>query len=485
MLMLAALLWPAIYNGEPFYFSDTTAYVRGADAAFQKFTGASTPWSQESATAADIGDKGSADSAPPLRGFTSVKDKTVLSGRSVYYGALLYIGDRLGGFWVTVLSQALLIILSMAVFLRTIKIPLGAQFMLTVVLLAAVTSVAFYASFLMPDLFAAVTILGCATLLASNDVRPTHEYVLWFFLVSASLAFHSSHVVLAGGMLLVGLIQEILGRSWPNWRGLVTIVACLVAALAAEALFGWGVKRAVGAPPMRPPFLMARLIDDGPGYTYLKESCPQSGFEVCNYLDRLPLKADQFIWARYYFDSSKPGVFADASPEVRRRLSDEQTRFALAVLVHEPGAVLLASSENVLLQLATQQLSEFDQANVDGRRFEKKLPPQYRAQYRSSAAYRGTVPADAYSIINPFAFWLSALTLLVIVLTPRVRRLFAPLQLRAIGLLGAGVIVNAAVCGIMSGPHGRYEARVSWLIPFAAIVVLLQLLRLRRSRLKK
>jgi hypothetical protein len=34
-----------------------------------------------------------------------------------------------------------------------------------------------------------------------------------------------------------------------------------------------------------------------------------------------------------------------------------------------------------------------------------------------------------------------------------------------------GIFVNAAVCGILSGPHDRYAARVSWLLPFAALLV--------------
>jgi len=34
-----------------------------------------------------------------------------------------------------------------------------------------------------------------------------------------------------------------------------------------------------------------------------------------------------------------------------------------------------------------------------------------------------------------------------------------------------GILVNAAVCGILSGPHDRYAARVAWLLPFAALLI--------------
>jgi hypothetical protein len=40
-----------------------------------------------------------------------------------------------------------------------------------------------------------------------------------------------------------------------------------------------------------------------------------------------------------------------------------------------------------------------------------------------------------------------------------------------------GVLVNAAVCGAMSGPHNRYEARVAWLIPAIALIMHFQVYR--------
>jgi hypothetical protein len=40
-----------------------------------------------------------------------------------------------------------------------------------------------------------------------------------------------------------------------------------------------------------------------------------------------------------------------------------------------------------------------------------------------------------------------------------------------------GVIVNAVVCGVMSGPHDRYQARVAWLLPALALIAHFQVFR--------
>ncbi|HUI60819.1 MAG TPA: hypothetical protein VLX90_11375, partial [Steroidobacteraceae bacterium] len=45
----------------------------------------------------------------------------------------------------------------------------------------------------------------------------------------------------------------------------------------------------------------------------------------------------------------------------------------------------------------------------------------------------------------------------------------------------AGVVVNAFICGVVSGPHERYSTRVEWLLPLTAMLILSALLT-RRAR---
>jgi len=56
--------------------------------------------------------------------------------------------------------------------------------------LAAVTSAPFYASLLMPDLFAGVLILGGAVLLVSGSALARSDYGAWFLLLTAAMSFH-------------------------------------------------------------------------------------------------------------------------------------------------------------------------------------------------------------------------------------------------------------------------------------------------------
>jgi hypothetical protein len=459
IVAVAALMWPALYNGQPFFFADTITYIRGADAGLQKLTGRPSAWSLiedgESAQALP----GEAAEAPSV---SSVKDKSVLSGRSVYYGALLYFGDRVGQFWSTVLLQAVLLMLAMGLFFKAFGVAVWPQLAVAGIVMGVLTSASFYVSFLMPDVFAAVTLLACASLIGARTLSRA-DYCLWTGLLAFSLISHSSHVLISAALLALALLIDVLRRSFANWRGIAVIAGCLVIAGAAESAFNIAVTRMVGAPPLRPPFLTARLIENGPGYRYLRETCPANGFQVCEFLPRLPMLADEFLWSR-----NPPGVFAAASVETRRKLSAEQYRFVWEVLRHDPMGVASTTIEDVLHQLVFMDLYEFTGPAYHDISV-AKLPASYRAAFLDSAAYRDAMPTLGASVVQVATFGIGAAVLLAILARPRWRRGFEREQIYMLALVAMGVLINSAICGALSGPHDRYQTRVSWLIPFAAL----------------
>ena len=283
--------------------------------------------------------------------------------------------------------------------------------------------------------------------------------------------------------ITIGSLLALAALMWPalyngqpffsgNWRGLAVIGGCMVLAYAAEAAFGIVVTHLVDAPPLRPPFLMARVIEDGTGYRYLRKTCPANGFKVCEFLPRLPMPADVFIWAW-----NPPGVFAPATPEMRRELSAEQHQFVRAVLMHDPWGVASASAQNTLRQFTQMGLAEFNYS--DKGHFAAKLPVEDRAAFRDSAAYQGSMPTRSASLVQLMGFGVGAVTLLAMLVWPQFRRRLDGQQKRIVVFIAVGVAANAAICGVLSGPHDRYEARVAWLIPFVALTAGLALLERR------
>ena len=267
--LIAVLLWPAFYNGGPFLDSDTPAYARYADTAVAKLTKHQSTWAQSHA-AAQVESLHGADSG------SSADHKAPFAGRSIYYGALLALGNAFG-MWPSIFLQAAMLLATVALTLvETIGLT-ARSISIATIALALTTPVAFFASRLMPDAFAGVAILALANLFVYGARMTGWRLLAWTGLLAASLLMHSSHVLIALTLTALGAIGRQTLR-WPlSWRGMSCAFIALAIALMGEAAFVLVTKAAFGVSPIRPPFLTARLIADGPGEAYSGRPAPHRG----------------------------------------------------------------------------------------------------------------------------------------------------------------------------------------------------------------
>ncbi len=456
--LLVVCIWPAVYNGQPFFTQDTFQYIRYADAGIAKLTGHSSEWLQmaprfapqasgQGATQADA----EAQRQPPIY------------GRSIYYGALLRLGDAFGRLWTSVLLQAAAVMLAIAL---TLHLTVGFRpiaFAIVVVAISLVTPMAFNASSLMPDIFAGVTILGAAALSVYGGRMNLASLIAWIGLLCAALLFHTSHVLIALCMVGLSLAGRVLFRVPLSWRGLAGILFSIVIAFAGEAVFTLATIKGFGVTPIRFPVLTARLIADGPGANYLKANCPQANFAVCRIVDRLPIASShQFLWA----DAADGGVFTPADPEFRRALSDEQMRFFLATLRHDPIGVAAAMLRNTALQIGKVSMDDFNYDDDKKAFYLGQMPPSYLRVAEKTKAWEGDLPVLAVSAIVLTSLLASSVYVLGVIGFFDKGSAGLDRDLRRFSIIViVGILINAFVCGALSGPEDRYQARVVWLMP--------------------
>src|SRR5208283_2814474 len=94
-----------------------------------------------------------------------------------------------------------------------------------------------------------------------------------------------------------------------------------------EVTFYFAVSRAFGSPPVRPPFVTAQLVSML-GAPAVSKVCGSHAFVVCRFQDRFPIDAASFLWS----EDERTGVFSVVDVQTKRLLSDEQARFALAII---------------------------------------------------------------------------------------------------------------------------------------------------------
>ena len=448
------MLWPAVINGGPFLFRDTTAYVHGADATMLRATGVTTAWSNEAVQV-------SAAPAPAASNPDAAADKPVLLGRSIFYGLLAWLGATTGTLWTVVVVQALLVGAVITGAVRHVIDPSSPRFagaVATATLALATTPLAWFTGMVMPDVLTGLALVAAAALLVGWRRERPAARAGWFLLASYAALAHSSHVLI---LLALGNLGLLFARA--RIAGAMLVAAALVGVVG-EVGFARGVAAVTGSAPIRPPFVTARLADDGPARDYLDRHCATVDFHLCRYRARLPLDSDLFLWNA---DPAR-GVFMAVPVAEQRALSAEQLRFVSAVTGDRPLAVAGVALAAVGRQFAAWRLGEFnhDLFPDDARAIAERLPAHERGLFVASRAFRGVMPIR----LAETAGLLWAVTgILASLWACRHDRQSAVSACAAV--LIAGWLLDVVICGALSTPHDRYQARVLWVLALVPLML--------------
>ncbi|MEO6093083.1 MAG: hypothetical protein ABIT04_08615 [Novosphingobium sp.] len=440
------------------------AYFNAGSRALKAVLGFSTEWIP-SAVPTVSSNSGALTAAAPEK-----SDHFVNAGRSVYYGLTVTIADAIGGFWLSVLFQALIVVWAIGLLVQLFapRHPFLAP--VIVIALALFTSISFFASFLMPDFLTGIVVIAAAALLTGWPRMRLAVRCQWLMLLLFGLISHNTNIVITGMLLAVGfLLVWIVGRRAPLAGGLA-LVATLAAALGLQAAAGLAVSMVYHAESSNPPFLTATLAEDPPGYHYLRDTCPDNGFRVCKFIGQLPEDSNDFLW------SHEPGraLYATASDELRSTLSSEQFPFALAVLRHDFFGQLAASFDHFVAQLRQFSLLAVAYSPGLNAHLLELLPRDRTDELRASRLYEGRLPLSRFNLVNRVAIALSLVGIVIFLIRdfPRSGTVDLSRQLWLfVMLVILGVVFNAAVTGVLSNVTDRYQARVIWLIPAAALLI--------------
>jgi len=457
--LLLLFLWPAIYNGQPLFSPDTSAYIRGFDAGVVWLSGRTTVWTTWASKLRAPQEAADDSTAEQVKSFQS--PAFILAGRSVSYGALLYLGELLGGLWASIAIQAAAALAAVSLTLRHLKLFSWPKLVLTAVTLGLASSLPFFTSFLLPDVFAGLALLAAANLLALGHRLTRWELVFWISILAAAVVFHPSHLAIVVVLLAAAIIARLLSTKISR-AGIVALTLAAGIGFASEIVFALVVQKVLGVQISRPPLIMARMVADGPGASYLYKKCPQVGLVACEFVDRLPSNSDAFLWDT----SPTTGIYATLPIEKRRELGNEQFRFAAAVLAYDPVGQITASFNDAFQQLRMVGLSDFLSA---AETVFPRLPRVHAERMARSSLWRKDFPIEIFSALTIFAAILS-FVFVCVTLIMHWKAVSVEQKIFCFVIL-LGEVSNALICGALSGPHERYQVRLTWLIPVVALLL--------------
>ncbi|MGZ8408264.1 MAG: GtrA family protein [Caulobacteraceae bacterium] len=409
--------------------------------------------------------------------------RTSMGARSPFYGVFLYVLTGVGTLWLLALAQAMAAAWIVRLLWRSMApgSP-GWTYYALMAALAVCTTLPFVAAFAVPDIFAAVAAGAIVLLLVYREKLDRAEQIGLSVLLAYSLLIHASHLLVAVCLLSAGagllLLLKVNRRAVLVSAGMVG--AAIVTAMAINAVYAAGFQLTTGHKLGRPPFLMARVLADGPGRDYLRAACARGeDWELCRFKDNKLKTSDEILWSNI----KGVGVFNLSNPVQRMALEDQEKAFVLKSIAHDPVGQVTASLKNWGFQLTQIHLDDAvkDPTVYLKHKYWRKTWVGYllRQQGPCTAAgeckprinWRTLVSWHRAVMWMTLAFLAFRLTRPDIAAAIRRRRDWNDPQVRAlaaVALIAAAIVINAAVCGILSGVFPRYQSRIAWLIPAAA-----------------
>lgn len=466
----AVLSLPAVANGVPFIYYDSVVYMRFPAQLSQAVLALAGvgPAAEPPPEAAEIAARIAA---------LAPEDRPVeYRGRSVFYRALASATRHAGQLWPLVALQSLAVATTLMILWRGIlgRRP-GPGFVLLLAGLTLLTPLGYFTGLVMPDALSGLVVLSAALLLLGW--ARLGALARWFLgaLLLFALLSHATHVLLAAGMaVLAAVLARPLARAGAcvSGPGLAVVSGAVVAALLLGALVVRAQDRLAGSTSISLPHVTSGLVYMGPGTGFLQRNCPEAGFVLCDYVDRLPMD-----WIDFLFDERDPerGVFAAATPARMRAISQEQVPFLLAVLADDPGGMALYLVDQTARQLARFGMEDAMIPPARMAEFAPMMPPEVARRVEASVTQRHPALLDALGVATHAAVLAALLGVGLAALRLRrqgVATHHRPAVAVAVALL-AGAVMNAMFCGTLAAPYDRFQARLICLVPLAAVVLLM------------
>lgn len=426
------LMMDAFYNGYPIVFSDTGSYI---DSGFALY---------------------------------------IPNTRPISYGLFIRLFSLNGwSLWPVIFMQAF--ILSYLIFLFVKQFVNEIIFLklslLIIILLTLFTGISWIISQIMADIFTSIALLCAAILLLGHIDKKTK--ILLYFIFFCAISMHMTHLVIFLLILFLLFLEKnfLFKQQALNWNKHISVLVLLTIATI-PILY----KPILGSKHI---FIMGTMVERGIAKKYLDEYCYKKNYRLCAYKDNLPTTSDQFVW-----QSNSPLRKIGGYSEETKREFDEiiyaTYRIPKYLLLQIQQSILAAAHQLVVFNVGDGKEGYLNKALSTQDHFEYFVTAQVWKHFNAEFKYY-TQSKQNQSQLN--VSWINkvynitvllSLTFLLSILLFFRSYLNKNLLITS-SLFFMAIIINAWYCATFSVVTARFACKLIWLIPFLALVVLLNI----------
>ncbi|QWG15753.1 hypothetical protein KMZ29_11350 [Bradyrhizobium sediminis] len=387
----------------------------------------------------------------------------LVPSRSTVFGLYLHFGED-SSFWINLGIQALATLWILQLTLRVFGMVRPWRLAAISVALIVTTALPWLASMLLTDIFTGLSVLALFILVVHGDKTSTIEKCLLFAFTAFAAATHSATLAVLLGLCCAGWIALPFLRSRIAISGLLQGSLTLVAGAAMLVSANFALSGQPAWTPGGYGVAFGRMLQDGIVKQYLRDHCPQQKLKLCPYRNELPATADQFLWGSSMFNTL--GRFTGLNDEMGFIVTRSLAEYPL----WQAQAAIVATAQQ-LVHVGTGEGTSGWIPHTYGI-IERYIPSQLKPM---RAAHQQHWDID-FAVINrlhvPVAL-ASMLAVAAICAGAIWRRKLDDLSLLA-ATITLALLGNAFVCGVISGPHDRYGARIAWVATLVALIAIVR-----------
>ncbi|MCK1676511.1 hypothetical protein [Bradyrhizobium sp. 150] len=385
----------------------------------------------------------------------------LVPSRSTVFGIYLHYGES-SGFWINLAVQSLATLWLLQLTLRVLSMMQTFRFVVISLLLILSTALPWLASMLLTDIFAGLSVLSLFLLVVGGPRTSALEKISLFVFTAFAAATHSATLGVLLGLCIAGwMARPLLGRRLPiaglAQASLTILAGGLMLVSANHALSGKWTWTPGGT-----GVAFGRMMQDGIVARYLNDHCPREKLKLCPYRDQLPASADEFLWGKSMFNTL--GRFEG--------MNDEMGTIVVGSLADYPawqaGAALQALGQQ-LLHVATGEGTNGWIPHTRG--IIERYVPSQAAPMRAARQQNWGLDFDTINWLHVPVALASMLALVALLAHALANRRLDDLILLA-ATITLALLGNAFICGVISGPHDRYGARMVWVATFTVLMAL-------------
>ncbi|UPJ83133.1 hypothetical protein IVB16_14860 [Bradyrhizobium sp. 183] len=385
----------------------------------------------------------------------------LVPSRSTVFGIYLHYGES-SGFWINLAVQSLATLWLLQLTLRVLSMMQTFRFVVISLLLILSTALPWLASMLLTDIFAGLSVLSLFLLVVGGPRTSALEKISLLVFTAFAAATHSATLGVLLGLCIAGwMARPLLGRRLPiaglAQASLTILAGGLMLVSANHALSGKWTWTPGGT-----GVAFGRMMQDGIVARYLNDHCPREKLKLCPYRDQLPASADEFLWGKSMFNTL--GRFEG--------MNDEMGTIVVGSLADYPawqaGAALQALGQQ-LLHVATGEGTNGWIPHTRG--IIERYVPSQAAPMRAARQQNWGLDFDTINWLHVPVALASMLALVALLAHALANRRLDDLTLLA-ATITLALLGNAFICGVISGPHDRYGARMVWVATFTVLMAL-------------